>query len=42
MMASLIVDGILLRSINKAGRVWGCGFSPKVIWGVVKEKAENL
>jgi integrase len=40
MMASGIVDGILLRSINKAGRVWGCGFSPKVIWGVVKEKAK--
>jgi hypothetical protein len=35
-----IEDGILLRSINKAGRVWGAGFSPKVIWGVVKEKAK--
>ena len=40
MEASGIADGILLRSINKAGRVWGAGFSPKVIWGVVKEKAE--
>jgi integrase len=30
--ASGIADGILLRSINKAGRVWGAGFSPKVIW----------
>ena len=40
MTASGIVDGILLRSINKAGRVWGCGFSPKVIWGLVKEKAK--
>lgn len=39
MTASGIEVGILLRSINKAGRVWGCGFSPKVIWGVVKEKA---
>lgn len=38
--ASGIVDGVLLRSINKAGQVWGCGFSPKVIWGVVKEKAK--
>ena len=38
--ASGIAGGILLRSINKAGRVWGCGFSPKVIWGVVKEKAK--
>ena len=40
MAASGITGGILLRSINKAGRVWGCGFSPKVIWGVVKEKAK--
>ena len=38
--ASGIADGILLRSINKAGRVWGAGFSPKVIWGVVKDKAK--
>jgi hypothetical protein len=38
MAASEIAGGILLRSINKAGRVWGGGFSPKVIWGVVKEK----
>jgi hypothetical protein len=31
-----------IESWNKAGRVWGCGFSPKVIWGVVKDKAKNL
>lgn len=35
-----ITTGVLLRSINKAGRIWGTGFSPKVIWGVVKEKAK--
>src|ERR1700737_3590453 len=40
MAASGIAGGILLRSINKAGRVWGAGFSAKVIWGVVKEKAK--
>jgi integrase len=40
MTVSGIADGTLLPSINKAGRVWGCGFSPKVIWGVVKEKAK--
>jgi integrase len=39
MAASGIADGILLRSINKAGRVWGAGFSPKVIWGVVKSSS---
>jgi integrase len=38
--ASGITAGTLLRSINKAGRVWGIGFSPKVIWGVVKLKAK--
>ncbi|MDT7817258.1 MAG: hypothetical protein QOH35_1931 [Acidobacteriaceae bacterium] len=42
MATSGIADGILLRSINKGGRVWGDGFSPKVIWGVVKEKAKNV
>jgi integrase len=40
MAASGIAGGILFRSINKAGRVWGSGFSPKVIWGVVKEKTK--
>ena len=37
--AAGITTGPLLRSINKAGRIWGNGFSPKVIWGVVKDKA---
>jgi site-specific recombinase XerD len=40
MAASGIAVGILLRSINKAGQVWGCCLSPKIIWGVVKEKAK--
>jgi integrase len=40
MVASGITTGILLRSINKAGRIWGTGFSPKVIWSVVKQKAK--
>ena len=40
MVASGITTGILLRSINKAGRIWGTGFSPKIIWGVVKQKAK--
>jgi integrase len=39
--ASGITTGVLLRSINKAGRIWGVGFSPKVIWGVVKQKAKS-
>jgi integrase len=32
--------GVLLRSINKAGKIRGDRFSPKVIWGVVKQKAK--
>ena len=32
-----ITSGPLLRSINKAGRIWGHGFTPKVIWAIVKQ-----
>lgn len=39
--AAGITAGTLLRSINKAGRIWGTGFTPKVIWGAVKEKAKE-
>jgi hypothetical protein len=41
MRAAGITTGTLLRSINKASRIWGTGFSPKVIWGVVKRKAKD-
>jgi len=30
-----------LRSINKAGRIWGDGFTPKVIWAIVKANATS-
>ena len=33
--------GPLLRSINKAGRIWGRGFTPKVIWAIVKANAKS-
>ena len=36
-----ITTGTLFRSINKAGKVWGNGFSPKVVWGIVKQKAKT-
>jgi site-specific recombinase XerD len=32
-----ITSGPLFRAINEAGRVWGNGFTPKVIWSIVKE-----
>ena len=35
-----ITAGPLLRSINKAGRIWGHGFTPKVIWAIVKANAQ--
>lgn len=37
--ASGITEGTLFRSINKAGRVWGNGMTPKVLWEVVREGA---
>ena len=36
-----INSGPLFRAINKAGRVFGNGFTPKVIWSIVKEGAAN-
>jgi integrase len=36
-----IISETLFRSINKAGRVWGTGFTPKVIWSIVKQAASN-
>ena len=36
-----IISGTLFRSINKAGRVWGTGFTPKVIWSIVRQAAST-
>jgi integrase len=36
-----ITSGPLFRAMNKAGRAWGNGFTPKVIWSIVKEGAAN-
>ena len=40
-ISASIISGTLFRSINKAGRVWGTGFTPKVIWSIVKDAASN-
>ena len=32
-----ITEGSLFRSITKAGRVWGGGMTPKVLWEIVRE-----
>jgi integrase len=34
-----IADGPVFRAINKAGRLWGNGMSPKVLWDVVRTAA---
>ena len=38
--ASGIKEGCLLRAINKSGKIWGHGMTPKVLWEVVKRAAE--
>jgi integrase len=37
--AAAIAPGSVFRAINKAGRVWGDGMSPKVLWYVVRAAA---
>jgi hypothetical protein len=37
--AAAITHGSVFRAINKAGRVWGDGMSPKVPWDVVRAAA---
>lgn len=34
-----IKDGTLFRAINKTGRVWGSGMTPKVLWEIVRDAA---
>jgi integrase len=37
--AAAITNGPVFRAINKAGRVWGDGMSPEVLWDVVRAAA---
>jgi integrase len=39
MSASGITEGCLFRAINKAGKIWGTGMTPKVLWEVVRKAA---
>jgi integrase len=39
-LASGITEARIFRSINKAGRIWGDGMTPKVIWEIVKQAAQ--
>lgn len=38
--ASGISEGALFRAINKAGKIWGAGMTPKVLWEVVRKAAK--
>lgn len=38
---SEITEGRVFRSINRAGKIWGNGMTPKVVWEVVKEAADR-
>jgi integrase len=40
--AGAITNGPVFRAINKAGRVWGHGMSPKVLWDVVRAGVDKL
>jgi integrase len=37
-----LTHGPVFRAINKAGRVWGAGMSPKVLWDVVRAAADKI
>jgi integrase len=39
--AASIAEGPLFPSINKTGRVWGTGMTPKVLWEIVREAASR-
>jgi integrase len=38
--ASGIKDDCLFRAINKSGKIWGQGMTPKVLWEIVKRAAD--
>jgi integrase len=38
--ASGITEGCIFRSINKVGRIWGTGMTPKVLWEVIRQAAK--
>src|SRR5262249_32648650 len=39
--AARLQQGTLFRAINKAGRVWGTGMTPKVVWDLVRTAARR-
>jgi site-specific recombinase XerD len=39
--AAGLTHGRVVRAINQAGRVWGDGMTPKVLWDVVRRAAAH-
>jgi integrase len=39
--ASGVTEGVLFRAVNRAGRVWGNGMTPKVLWETVRDAASR-
>lgn len=37
--ASGVKEGPLFRAINKSGKIWGDGMTPKVLWEIVRQAA---
>jgi hypothetical protein len=40
--AAAITEGRVFRAINKAGRIWGDGMSPMVLWDVVRADGRRI
>jgi hypothetical protein len=40
-IAAGVAEGALFPSINKTGRVWGAGMTPKSLWEIVREAASR-
>jgi site-specific recombinase XerD len=34
-------SGVLFRAVGKTGKVWGSGFTAKVIWSIVRQAASD-
>jgi integrase len=39
--AAAIKDGAIFRRVNRLGKIWGDGITPKAIWHIVKAAAKR-
>ena len=40
--AAAIKDGAIFRRVNRLGKIWGDGITPKAIWHIVKAAAKRV